>query len=107
MNARGVVKLVGVGQRVVRRAAHVGGVVIIRGAPRIAALLETVYRELDYPLDYVDDLPLDDAPPLPAGVSEGYVPTFERPDLIGDGMLVPLEFEIDGPELDLGEAEAP
>lgn len=63
--------------------------------------------ELDYPLDYVDDLPLDDAPPLPDAVSEGYVPTFERPDLIGDGMLVPLEFEIEGPELDLGEAKAP
>ena len=63
--------------------------------------------ELDYPDGYVDDLPLDDAPPLPDAVLEGYVPVFERPDLIGDGMLVPHEFEIDAPELDLGEAEAP
>lgn len=72
-----------------------------------AAAAQGDIDELDYPHDYVDDLPLGDAPPLPERVLEGYVPVFERPDLIGDGMLVPLEFEIDAPELDLGEAEAP
>jgi lipoate-protein ligase A len=51
VNARGAVKLMGVGQRVLRRAAHVGGVVIVRGAPRIAGVLEDVYAALDLPLD--------------------------------------------------------
>lgn len=51
INARGQVKLVGVGQRVIRRAAHVGGVTLIEEAPRISEVLERVYRELDYPLD--------------------------------------------------------
>jgi len=72
-----------------------------------AVLTQDDTDEFEYPDDYVDDLPLDDAPPLPAAVLEGYVPVFERPDLIGDGMLVPLEFEIDAPELDLDGAEAP
>jgi hypothetical protein len=54
-------------------------------------------QEGDYPSDYVDDLPLDDLPPLPSGVANDYVPTFEMPDLIGDGMLVPVEVNIAGP----------
>ena len=51
VNARGAVKLMGVGQRVLRRAAHVGGVVIVRDAERIARSLEAVYSALDFPLD--------------------------------------------------------
>ena len=51
VNARGAVKLMGVGQRVLRRAAHVGGVVVVEGAPRIVAVLEEVYAALDFPLD--------------------------------------------------------
>ncbi|MEE2665747.1 MAG: lipoate--protein ligase family protein [Myxococcota bacterium] len=51
VNARGAVKLMGVGQRVLRSAAHVGGVVVVQGAPRIAAALEGVYAALGFPLD--------------------------------------------------------
>jgi lipoate-protein ligase A len=51
VNARGAVKLMGVGQRVLRRAAHVGGVIVVRGAPRVAAVLEDVYAALGFPLD--------------------------------------------------------
>lgn len=51
VNARGAVKLMGVGQRVLKRAAHVGGVVIVRNAARVSAVLEPVYAALDFPLD--------------------------------------------------------
>ncbi len=47
VNARGERKLVGVGQRVIRGAAHVGGVVVAAGAGRIRAVLEPVYDALD------------------------------------------------------------
>lgn len=46
VNARGERKLVGVGQRVIRGATHVGGVLVAAGAPRIRAVLEPVYAAL-------------------------------------------------------------
>ncbi len=51
VNAGGGRKLMGVGQRVVRRAAHVGGVIAVGGHARGAALLERLYDALDYDLD--------------------------------------------------------
>ncbi|MCA9509270.1 MAG: lipoate--protein ligase family protein [Myxococcales bacterium] len=50
VNARGAVKLAGIGQRVLRGAAHVGGVVVVRDAPRVRDVLEQVYEALDLPL---------------------------------------------------------
>lgn len=46
VNARGAVKVMGVGQRLMRGAAHVGGVVVVHGAARIRQVLVPVYREL-------------------------------------------------------------
>lgn len=46
VNARGRTKLMGVGQRLDRRAAHVGGVVVVNGAGRIGRVLDPVYRAL-------------------------------------------------------------
>lgn len=51
VNARGRVKLMGVGQRVVRGAAHVGGVVVVGGAARLRAVLGRVYAHLALPFD--------------------------------------------------------
>jgi octanoyl-[GcvH]:protein N-octanoyltransferase len=51
INARGRVKLAGLGQRVVRGAAHVGGVVVVEGAGRIRDVLVPVYRELEIEFD--------------------------------------------------------
>lgn len=51
VNARGRVKLMGVGQRVVRGAAHVGGVIVVRESARVRAVLEPVYRALGLPFD--------------------------------------------------------
>ena len=51
VNARGRGKLMGVGQRVVRGAAHVGGVVVVGGAERLRAVLGSVYANLALPFD--------------------------------------------------------
>jgi len=51
VNARGRRKLCGVGQRVVRGAAHVGGVVVVDGSDRVRAVLEPVYHALDLDFD--------------------------------------------------------
>jgi lipoate-protein ligase A len=46
VNARGAVKLMGVGQRLVRGAAHVGGVIVVADAARIRDVLVPVYEAL-------------------------------------------------------------
>ena len=46
VNARGVKKLMGVGQRLVPSAAHVGGVVVVNGGGRVRDVLLPVYRHL-------------------------------------------------------------
>jgi lipoate-protein ligase A len=51
VNAGGRVKLMGVGQRVVRGAAHVGGVLVVCGSGRVRAVLEPVYAALGLPFD--------------------------------------------------------
>jgi octanoyl-[GcvH]:protein N-octanoyltransferase len=47
VNARGRTKLMGVGQRIVQGAAHVGGVVVVTGGGRVRDVLLPVYRALD------------------------------------------------------------
>ena len=51
VNARGRVKLMGVGQRVVRGAAHVGGILVAGGSARLRAVLDPVYEALELPFD--------------------------------------------------------
>ena len=46
VNARGLTKLMGVGQRIVSGAAHVGGVVVVGGSGRIRDVLTPVYDAL-------------------------------------------------------------
>jgi lipoate-protein ligase A len=46
VNARGAVKLMGVGQRLVRGAAHVGGVVVVSDGAAVRAVLAPVYAAL-------------------------------------------------------------
>ena len=47
VNARGKRKLMGVGQRLIRGAAHVGGVVVVEGGDRIRDVLLPVYDALN------------------------------------------------------------
>lgn len=51
VNARGRVKLMGVGQRVVRGAAHVGGVIVVGRSERVRRVLEPVYAAMELPFD--------------------------------------------------------
>jgi len=46
VNARGTVKLAGIGQRLVSGAAHVGGVIVVGGSGRLRELLVAVYDAL-------------------------------------------------------------
>lgn len=49
INIGGTIKVMGVGQRLARNAAHIGGVIVIAGGSLIRRVLEPVYRELDLP----------------------------------------------------------
>ena len=51
VNARAATKLAGIGQRVITGGAHVGGVVVVRGAGRIRSVLEPIYAALE--LDWI------------------------------------------------------
>jgi len=47
VNARGRLKLMGVGQRLVAGGVHVGGVIVVDGAERVREILVPVYSALD------------------------------------------------------------
>ncbi len=47
VNARGAVKLAGIGQRMIRGGAHMGGVVVASGGDEIAGVLVPVYEALE------------------------------------------------------------
>jgi octanoyl-[GcvH]:protein N-octanoyltransferase len=51
VNARGKVKLAGTGQRIVRGAAHVGGVIVLGGSARIRDVLAPVYARMGFAWD--------------------------------------------------------
>ncbi len=51
VNAAGRRKLAGIGQRIVRGAAHVGGVIAVGGRERVVPVLEAIYRALEYEFD--------------------------------------------------------
>jgi octanoyl-[GcvH]:protein N-octanoyltransferase len=51
VNARGAVKLSGIGQRMIRGGAHMGGVIVASGGPEVAQALEPVYEALELEWD--------------------------------------------------------
>ena len=51
VNARGEVKLAGIGQRLIRGGAHAGGVLVVTGSALLRAALEPVYEALDLDWD--------------------------------------------------------
>ena len=60
VNARGEKKIMGVGQRLVTSAAHIGGVVVVGGSTRIRDILLLVYDALDMAWDPESVGSLDD-----------------------------------------------
>jgi lipoate-protein ligase A len=75
VNARGRVKVMGVGQRLVTSAAHVGGVIVVSGADRVREVLVPVYRALGLTWD-----------PATVGALEEEVPGITWDD-VGDAVL--------------------
>jgi octanoyl-[GcvH]:protein N-octanoyltransferase len=76
VNWAGRTKLAGIGQRVIAGGAHVGGVLVLRGADQIREVLVPVYDALDLEWDPATAGSLEealDAPPAPA---EGPDPLF-------------------------------
>src|SRR3954452_10191446 len=51
VNARGATKLAGIGQRMIRGGAHLGGVVVASGGREVAEVLLPVYRALELDFD--------------------------------------------------------
>jgi octanoyl-[GcvH]:protein N-octanoyltransferase len=51
VNARDAAKLAGIGQRMIRGGAHLGGVIVASGGREIADVLEPVYRALELDWD--------------------------------------------------------
>ena len=51
VNARGEVKLAGIGQRLIRGGAHAGGVLVVTGSALLRAALGPVYEALDLDWD--------------------------------------------------------
>lgn len=61
VNARGERKLMGVGQRVIRGAAHVGGVIVVRDSARVRDVLEPVYGAMNVAWNPVTTGSVEDA----------------------------------------------
>jgi lipoate-protein ligase A len=71
VNARGRIKLMGVGQRLVKGAAHVGGVIVVREAARVRDVLVPVYAAMGVDWD-----------PTTAGALEDELPGVTRDDVL-------------------------
>lgn len=71
VNVGGTVKVMGVGQRLSRRAAHIGGVIVVGGSDRLRQVLEAVYDALELPWE-----------PATAGALEDGLPGVTADDVI-------------------------
>jgi lipoate-protein ligase A len=102
VNAGGARKLMGVGQRLIRGAAHIGGVIVVGGADLVNLPLVPAYRHLGYPWD-----------PATTGAISDEVPGLTTDDVAGAvlGVLARNrsleEGEVDAGTLDLAERLAP
>jgi octanoyl-[GcvH]:protein N-octanoyltransferase len=90
VNARGKTKLMGVGQRILLGAAHVGGVIVVGGTDRVADVLIPVYEALGLEWD-----------PTTTGSVEDEVPGISWEDM-ADAVLARF-----GQRLELGEEALP
>lgn len=70
VNVGGSIKVMGVGQRLVRGAAHIGGVVVVNDAERIREVLVPVYEALELTWD-----------PATAGALEDVIPGIDVDDV--------------------------
>jgi len=89
VNARGQRKLMGVGQRLAPAAAHVGGVVVVTGAPRVRDVLVPVYRamRLEWDPSTVGSVEQEDASLGWDAVANAILSEFGGRYLLRDGRL--------------------
>ncbi len=102
VNSRGRTKLVGIGQRMIKGAAHVGCVIAVRDAGLIRQVLEPVYAAigLDWNPETVGAIE-DEVPSIRLAEAEEALLTRIR----SESVLVPAR--LDEPTLELAEAAAP
>jgi lipoate-protein ligase A len=99
INAGGRTKLVGVGQRIIKGASHIGGVIVVGGSDRVREVLVPVYDALGLDWD-----------PATAGSLEDEIGPVAFDDVTAAirAELPPLEeAELDGGTLRLAEQLAP
>ena len=91
VNARGATKLAGIGQRMIRDGAHLGGVVVASGGSEIADVLRPVYRALELDWD-----------PATAGSVTDELGREVTPDEVEEAVIEELEkrYELVSSELD-------
>jgi lipoate-protein ligase A len=91
VNARGAAKLAGIGQRMIRGGAHLGGVVVASGGREIADVLRPVYRALELDWD-----------PATAGSVTDELGREVTPDEVEEAVIAELEkrYELVSSELD-------
>lgn len=95
VNARGRTKLMGVGQRLTRRAAHVGGVIVVGDSDRVREILVPVYDALGIPWDpeTVGSLADEIGPVLLDQVAEAVLEEFGRDYDLSVGTLQHINTE--------------
>jgi octanoyl-[GcvH]:protein N-octanoyltransferase len=96
VNARGAVKLVGIGQRLIAGGAHVGVVIVVSGSERLRAALEPVYEALDLDWDPATAASVEDEVP---GVTLADVEEAVLDQFAGRWQLEPAELDADTLEL--------
>jgi octanoyl-[GcvH]:protein N-octanoyltransferase len=102
VNHAGRIKVAGLGQRLIKGAAHVGGVLVVGGAGRIRDVLIPVYDALEIPLDPSTIGALDDIHPTLD------IATVEDALIAALRATVPLtESTLDEETLDLARTLAP
>ncbi len=86
VNARGARKLMGVGQRLVKGAAHVGGVIVVRDSARVRDALVPVYAAMGVDWDPASAGAVEDEVP---GVTWGDVLAALQKEVAREAELIP------------------
>jgi lipoate-protein ligase A len=90
VNARGQAKLMGVGQRLVKGAAHVGGVIVVRDAARVRDVLVPVYAAMGVAWEPATAGAVEDE--VPGATREGVVAALQR-EIAREAELVPEKLD--------------
>ena len=113
VNAGGTLKLVGIGQRLVPGAAHVGGVAVARGGDRVRAVLGPVYHALGVPWESATAGGMDDVAPgvgyeeAETALLRAYEERYELEESTLDPDVLALAEELESEHLAPGPALAP